>query len=192
MSSVIGVLFDRERFFRFILKSLVLFLVVLCSLRYQLTKDITAFELEKAEMERVHANELFSATIHADVQRAMKVDPVKREAEAIARVLYGTARNSTPENQRLVVWCIINRSEHSGYPDSIVEVCEQKNQWMGYRSDNPVVKAYYDLAYEELQSYSESGHRAVPVEYVFLNWSNDQIILRDNFEENGRTHYWKA
>lgn len=68
----------------------------------------------------------------------------KREAEFIAKVLYGTAINHAESDQRAVVWCILNRVEHYAHPDTVAEVCEQPKQWMGYSNDNPVLTELYD------------------------------------------------
>lgn len=83
------------------------------------------------------------------------------EAEAAARVIYGTARNHTAEAWRNLVWCIINRVESPLYPDTMKDVCRQEAQWMGYSDDNPVLQAVYEVAYEVLSTWHEGGHRLI-------------------------------
>ena len=90
------------------------------------------------------------------------------------------------------MWCIINRTESSLFPDSIVEVCKQPVQWMGYADDNPVIRDLYDLADEVLSGWRSGGYRIISPDYLYMSWSSDEIVLRTTFEETARTHYWRA
>lgn len=116
----------------------------------------------------------------------------REEAEAVAKVLYGTALHNSREGQEAVVWCIINRCESSLFPDSIVEVCRQPVQWMGYADDNPVIKDLYELADEVLSGWRSGGYRIISPDYLYMSWSADEIVLRTTFEETSRTHYWRV
>ena len=116
---------------------------------------------------------------------------VEQEAEYIAKVIYGTARNHSDSDKRAVVWCILNRVEHYGHPDTVEEVCEQPKQWMGYSSDNPVLDDIYELVLAELKTWHNDGHRPMSNEYIYLSWSSKEILLRDTFEENKNTNYWR-
>lgn len=119
------------------------------------------------------------------------VDQIELEAEYIAKVIYGTARNHAESDKRAVIWCILNRVEHYSHPNTITEVCEQPKQWMGYSSDNPVLDELYDLALNELKTWYNGGHRPMSNEYIYLTWSSKEILLRDSFEENRNTNYWR-
>ena len=119
------------------------------------------------------------------------VDQIEREAEYIAKVIYGTARNHTVSDKKAVVWCILNRVEHYAHPDTVEGVCEQPKQWMGYSDENPVLTDIYDLALAELKIWHSGGHRPMGNEYIYLSWSSKEIILRDSFEENRNTKYWR-
>lgn len=119
------------------------------------------------------------------------VEQIELEAEYIAKVLYGTAINHAESDKRAVVWCILNRVEHYSHPNTIAEVCEQPKQWMGYSNSNPVLTENYDLALEELKIWYSGGHRPMTNEYIYLSWSSKEIILRNTFEENKNTRYWR-
>lgn len=119
------------------------------------------------------------------------VTQIEREAEYIARVLYGMARNHADSDKRAVVWCILNRVEHHSHPNTIAAVCEQPKQWMGYSSENPVLTELYDLALAELKTWYGGGHRPMSNDYIYLTWSSKEILLRDTFEENKSTNYWR-
>lgn len=119
------------------------------------------------------------------------VSQIELEAEYIAKVIYGTARNHADSDKKAVVWCILNRVEHYGHPNTIAEVCEQPKQWMGYSDDNPVLTDIYDLALAELKTWYSGGHRPMSNDYIYLSWSSKEILLRDTFEENRSTNYWR-
>lgn len=119
------------------------------------------------------------------------VEQIELEAEYIAKVLYGTAINHADSDKRAVVWCILNRVEHYSHPNTIAEVCEQPKQWMGYSNSNPILDELYDLALEELKIWYSGGHRPMSNEYIYLSWSSKEIILRNTFEENKSTRYWR-
>lgn len=116
----------------------------------------------------------------------------REEAEYAARVIYGTARNHSKDDQRLVVWCIINRVECSRYPDSVKEVCRQSQQWMGHSDNNPVLKSLYKLALQEIKTWHSGAERSVPSKYVYLVWSSDDIVLKKLFEDSEQTRYWRT
>ena len=119
------------------------------------------------------------------------VSQIEREAEYIARVIYGTARNHSDSDKKAVVWCILNRVEHYAHPNTIAEVCEQPKQWMGYSNDNPVLDDNYELALAELKTWYNGGHRPTENDYIYLSWSSKEILLRNTFEENRDTKYWR-
>ena len=119
------------------------------------------------------------------------VSQIEREAEYIAKVIYGTAISHTDADKRAVVWCILNRVEHYAHPDTVQGVCEQPKQWMGYSDKNPVLTENYDLALAELKTWYSGGHRPMGKEYIYLTWSSSEILLRDTFEENKNTRYWR-
>ena len=112
-------------------------------------------------------------------------------AEEVARVLYGM-RDNDAEELSAVVWCIINRVESTLYPNTLVEVCEQPHQWMGYSVDNPVLDDLYDIAYDVLYAWETDGHRPFGQEYLWFSWAPDQITFRTSFEEGRGCKYWRA
>lgn len=114
------------------------------------------------------------------------------EAEAVARVMYGMARNHASQHQQTVVWCILNRVDDSRFPDSIIEVCQQKSQWVGYADDNPVLEDMYQTAYRMITSWRNGTHRPMDTSYVFAERTADSIILRNTYEITARTRYYEA
>lgn len=134
--------------------------------------------------------ELASVSAVPDTAQIIKSQH-KAEAESVAKVLYGTALHNTREAQEAVVWLIINRTESGLFPNSIIEVCKQPQQFMGYSDDNPVISNLYEIADSVLNTWRNGGYRIMSPDYLFMSWSADEIILRTSFEENAQTHYWR-
>ena len=185
-------------------------MVVICIILIAIAVSITAisqhtkYENQIAELHTNHEAELIAlrAELYESYMAKMSeleryyeyggdVTEIEREAEYIAKVIYGTARNHADSDKRAVVWCILNRVEHHSHPDTVAEVCEQPKQWMGYSSDNPVLDELYELALTELKIWHNDGHRPMSNDYIYLSWSSKEIILRNTFEENKNTKYWR-
>ena len=159
----------------------------------QITELTTSYEEEmvalRAELQKDYETRV--AELEQYYEYGGDVSQIEREAEYIAKVIYGTANNHADSDKRAVVWCILNRVEHYSHPDTVVEVCEQPKQWMGYSSGNPVLAEHYDLALAELKIWHSGGHRPMGKEYIYLSWSSSEILLRDTFEESKNTRYWR-
>ena len=189
---VISDIFDLRRIGRGILYIMLCVLIAIVFSARQSHKDRLYYEelitQQKAELTERH--ELEMTELRRQYEYGGDIDSIEAEAECIAKVLYGTAQHHSADGQRAVVWCILNRVEHASYPNSVIEVCEQPQQWMGYSEDNPVVEDLYDVALEVLKTWYNGGHRPVSPDYIFLSWSSSEIVLRDRFEEKG-AHYWR-
>lgn len=112
------------------------------------------------------------------------------EAEMLARVLYGVKDNST-DDLKTYCWCVFNRVENKAFPDTLEDVIAQPSQWMRYDPTNPIIESLYQIAREQLNAWHTDTHRPVSSEYVFMNWSRNDICLRDNFYEGSGCHYWR-
>ena len=120
------------------------------------------------------------------------VSQIEREAEWIAKVMYGMAKPDHKDSDlRAIVWCILNRVDNKAYPGEVQAVCQQKSQWMGYSDDNPVIAKMYDIALTELKKWHGDSVRPMSADYVYLTWSSKEILLRDTFAENRSTNYWR-
>lgn len=138
--------------------------------------------------------EEYKAEQEAAAIAAYETDPytiqLNEEAEALAKVLYGVKDNST-DDLKTYCWCVLNRVDNPNYPDTLQDVIAQPSQWMRYDPTNPIIESLYQLAREQLDNWHNDTHRPVSNEYVFMNWSRNDICLRDNFYEGSGTHYWR-
>lgn len=113
---------------------------------------------------------------------------IDSEAKYLAKMLYPMQYN-TDEGLKSACWCAINRVGSKWYPDTIQEVCEQKEQWMGWSDENPVVERLYNIASEQLRLWHNGVH-AIGTDYVFLSWNSKEITLRTTYEGGSGCHYW--
>ena len=155
----------------------------------QRSEIITEYESRMDDLREAHEAELI--TMRDGYETPTIEDIYKVEAEYIAKVLYGTAPNHSEHDQRSVVWCILNRVDHYGYPDTVEGVCKQASQWIGYSDDNPILTELYEIAMEELMTW-HSNYRPVSEDFIYMSWSSKEISLRDTYETKASTRYWQA
>ena len=97
------------------------------------------------------------------------------ELEMLAKLIYGEARGIKSEAQRAaIVWCVLNRVDAEGYPDSISEVIIQDEQFDGYDPANPVRSNDYALALDVVTRWAGTGEgRVLPKEYTCFKGDGD-------------------
>ena len=128
-----------------------------------------------------------SAALTAPLTRGAEEERDTR-AEEMARVVYGTALYNSEEQQKAVMWCIINRCESGLYPNTVEEVCRQPMQWMGYSGENPVLDRLYDMGCEVLAAWESGGSRNLPKDCLWFDWNGtESITFRTDFEGKGNT-----
>ena len=64
--------------------------------------------------------------------------PDEAEVEMLARLIWGEARGIPSDmHKAAVVWCVLNRVDAEGWPDTVAEVVTQPHQFAGYSPDYP-------------------------------------------------------
>lgn len=168
-----------------ILAVVTLYTALVC--HWQASKDAAKYA-EQFEQYRLQLVQK-AAQEAAERQEDPYVVQLRTEAELLAKILYGVKDNN--ENDlRTYAWCVFNRVDNPNFPNTFEEVADQPTQWMRYSADNPIVENLYKIALEEVTIWHE-GHRPVSDEYVYMNWSPTKIKLRDRWEEDSRTEYWR-
>lgn len=170
---------------KYLLCGLVLLAWTIAATRYGQKKALAQYEvwLEEYKVEQAEAARLAVETDPYTIQ-------LNEEAEMLARVLYGVKDNKS-DDLKTYCWCVFNRVDNSHYPDTLEDVIAQPQQWMRYDPTNPIIESLYQLAREQLDAWHTDTHRPVSNEYVFMNWSKNDICLRDNFYEGSGTRYWR-
>ena len=158
-------------------------------LEAEIAEVSSEYEATILQMGDAHREEI--QALRAEYENLTPEELLQQEAEYLAKMLYGTARNNSERDQRTAIWCALNRVDSVGYPSTVKEVCQQPSQWVGYSDDNPILTNLYDIAMKELETW-HSGYRPVGIEYIYMNWSTKQITLRDTWEKGNDTNYWQA
>lgn len=122
----------------------------------------------------------------ASAQAAMEA-----EADALARLLYGYRDNSL-RDRRTLIWCVLARVDNSAYPNTVEAVIDQPQQWMFYKSDNPIRDDDRRIALEQLQAWHDGRYPAgISSDFVYAEWSAHDIALRNEYQSGKTTKYWR-
>jgi hypothetical protein len=119
-------------------------------------------------------------------------------ARYIAKTVWGEARGCSTTEQAAVIWCILNRvdTEDRYYPDDIISVITQKNQFHGYSSKHPVTDDIYNLTIDVLTRWMREKNgevnvgRVLPKEYLWFSAKNNVNYFRDAYS-GGNTWDWR-
>ena len=105
---------------------------------------------------------------------------------AIAKMLYGESRGCSVSNQQKAVWCVLNRVDADGFPDTIIEVLSQPNQFHGYSAAFPVWDELTAVAEDVLTRWSleKQGvavNRELPKSYLYFTGTGSENIVREAY-----------
>lgn len=155
----------------------------------ELAQIAADYEDRIIQLQQEHEAEILA--LNREHEYGGNISEIEREAEYISKVVYGMGRNHSVNDQKAIVWCILNRVESAGFPSTVAEVCQQSQQWIGYSDDNPVLTEIYDIVLPILKDWHNNSHRPMDKSYVYISWSSDEILLRNTFEVTKTTHYYR-
>lgn len=116
---------------------------------------------------------------------------MSEEADALARLLYGY-RNNSLRDRKTLIWCVLMRVDSPAYPGTVGGVVNQAQQWMFYSPENPIREDDRRIALDQLKAWHEGKYPAgLSTEFVFAEWSEHDIALRNEFQTGSRTAYWR-
>ena len=103
---------------------------------------------------------------------------------AIAKMLYGESRGCSVSNQQKAVWCVLNRVDADGFPDTIIGVLSQPNQFHGYSTAFPVWDELTAVAEDVLTRWSleKQGvavNRELPKSFLYFTGTGRENIFRE-------------
>ena len=114
---------------------------------------------------------------------------MEREADALARLI-GTMK--TKRMKGAMLWNVLARVDNPAYPGSVEEVIEQPSQWMFYSESNPIREDDRQFALEQLAIWHDGRYPAgLSTDFVYGEWSENDYVLRDSWDRNSRTNYWR-
>ena len=162
----------------------------------------TAYRAEKKAW--AEAEQYFKAQYEAQLQAykdeqaaaalltgdASKQAAKEREADLIAKALYPIGNMKfNADDLRTYCWAILLRQINAEYPDSIESILLQKDQFMGFSEKNPIIEEYYQIALEMLDIYYD-GRWPTTADYVWAEWPDGKIVLRNAYKADRNTNYW--
>lgn len=114
--------------------------------------------------------------------------PNETEVEMLARLIWGEARGVASDMEKAaVVWCVLNRVDADGWPDTVAEVVTQPFQFVGYSPDYPATEELKEIATDvltrwerEKQEGGDAG-RVLPAEYVFFTGDGERNYFRTEY-----------
>ncbi len=121
--------------------------------------------------------------VHEPVYKMYYTDT---DVVAIAKMLYGESRGCSIDNQRKAVWCVLNRVDADGFPDTIIGVLSQPNQFHGYSTAFPVWDELTAVAEDVLTRWSleKQGvavNRELPKSYLYFTGTGRENIFREAY-----------
>ena len=105
---------------------------------------------------------------------------------AIAKMLYGESRGCSIDNQQKAVWCVLNRVDADGFPDTIIGVLSQPNQFHGYSMAFPVCDELTAVAEDvvtrwSLEKQGIAVNRELPKSYLYFTGTGRENIFREAY-----------
>ena len=105
---------------------------------------------------------------------------------AIAKMLYGESRGCSIDNQQKAVWCVLNRVDADDFPDTIIGVLSQPNQFHGYSTAFPVWDELTAVAEDVLTRWSleKQGvavNRELPKSFLYFTGTGRENIFREAY-----------
>ena len=105
---------------------------------------------------------------------------------AVAKMLYGESRGCSIDNQQKAVWCVLNRVDDERFPDTIIGVLSQPNQFHGYSAAFPVWDELTAVAEDVLTRWSleKQGvavNRELPKSYLYFTGTGKENVFREGF-----------
>lgn len=114
--------------------------------------------------------------------------PDKAEVEMLARLIWGEARGVASDMEKAAVaWCVLNRVDADGWPDTVDEVVTQPFQFVGYSPDYPATEELKALAADVLTRWErekrEGGDagRVLPAEYAYFTGDGERNYFRTEY-----------
>ena len=138
---------------------------------------------EKRAVRIAHRTEAIARRASAALPPPLEID--SREAELIARTLYGECRSCAAIEQAAVAWCILNRAD--AYQLSVEQVVTAPGQFQGYAAGNPVPEDLYAMAADVLARRAREARgetdvgRVLPADYLWFYGDGRHNYFRNRY-----------
>jgi len=82
-----------------------------------------------------------------------------QEVVTLARMVWGEGRGVSRNEQKLIVWTVLNRLDNGRYGSSIRQIVVARGQFVGYRSSHPVTEEIRYMVIDVLEAW-DRGEQA--------------------------------
>lgn len=117
---------------------------------------------------------------HPEILKA-KLQPIL-DAKWLATIADAVAPNSDTNCKLSVMQCIVNRTRTIGFPDTIEDVCMQKNQWQGYNSDSEYTEDTLKLAKEFVDGLGLVRITSIESNLVYMRVTASGLYFRERWD----------
>lgn len=105
------------------------------------------------------------------------------EARHLAVVAESVAPGGGMAAQESVMWCVLNRVDSAGFPDTVADVCTQSYQWQGYSQSVQYSSDTYTLARSVLRRWYDGETGNNPAVSVFMEVTEHGLKYRRLFRD---------
>ena len=116
---------------------------------------------------------------------------INQEIDAVAQVI---AKLTTDAQKQTEASCMLARVMNPSYPNTFKEVAAQKKQWMFFDGTDTTFSPHdREIAESIVRPYLESGiiPNGLTAELVYGSWSQNDFVLRDDYEGSGTMNTWR-
>lgn len=123
-------------------------------------------------------------------QKKVTVDTkkYKNEIKMLAKLVYREARGvKSKAQQAAVIWCVLNRVDTKGFPNTISKVITQKSQF-AWNSNTPVKKEFEKLAEDVVKRWllekkgQKNVGRTLPKSYLYFYGDGKKNYFRKTYK----------
>lgn len=122
--------------------------------------------------------------------------PKDKEIKMLARLIWGEARGVKSITKRsAVVWCVLNRVDASGFPNTIADVVLQPNQFVGYNEQHPVTNENAIIAHDVLMRWHSEKYgctnsgRTLPSDYKYFTGDGKENYFTKDWNSSDKWNW---
>lgn len=128
---------------------------------------------EKVELKENFVNDEECETSESTESIEIFKERWHESAVYLAKTVWGEARGTSIEGQEKVIWCILNRVDHSDFPDTIIGVVTAPGAFHGYSSHHPCTEEMYELSLSVIKKWQaekegEEVDRILGCDYLYF------------------------
>lgn len=122
---------------------------------------------------------------------------IARETEAVAKMFYGIRLFEDKYRYKesdfeTYARCAFNRFDYNHGLIELPVIIAQKDQFVGYNDNNPILKEYRDLAEKFVRAWHQETYRPCSAEFRFAELTENGIFLASEFGADGYARRWHA